>query len=216
MKFEKLNENKIRIILSNQDLIDKNIDFNSFMSNSIETQDLFLDMLEEAEEKIGFITKDYKIKIEALAMESGDFVVIITRLENKEETKSVSPLLKNKKIKVKRRSALPNSDCLVYSFKSFDDFCIFSNHMVDLKNYTNISKNTILYSYNSTYYLLFSKINTNHPYIRNFYALIAEFGTYINNPDLFSHKLMERGTIIMKNNAIKISSKFFPTTKSNC
>ena len=52
MKFEKLNENKIRIILSNQDLADKNIDFNSFMSNSAETQTLFLDMLEEAEEKV--------------------------------------------------------------------------------------------------------------------------------------------------------------------
>ena len=68
MKFEKLNENKIRIILSNQDLADKNIDFNSFMSNSAETQTLFLDMLEEAEEKVGFITRDHKIKIEALSV----------------------------------------------------------------------------------------------------------------------------------------------------
>ena len=63
MKFEKLNENKIRITLSNQDLLEKHIDFNSFMSNSVEAQDLFLDMLEEAEERVGFITKDHKIKI---------------------------------------------------------------------------------------------------------------------------------------------------------
>jgi len=67
MKIEKLNENKIRIILNLDDLKEKNIDFHSFMSNSIESQDLFLDMLDKAEEEIGFITKDYKLIIEAIA-----------------------------------------------------------------------------------------------------------------------------------------------------
>ena len=54
MKFEKLSENKIKITLTSQDLKDKNIDFHSFMSNPLEKQDLFLDILEEAEEEIGF------------------------------------------------------------------------------------------------------------------------------------------------------------------
>ena len=34
MKFEKLNENKIRITLSIRDLEEKGIDFHDFMSNS--------------------------------------------------------------------------------------------------------------------------------------------------------------------------------------
>ena len=79
MKFEKLNENKIRITLNNQDLAEKHIDFQSFMSNSQESQNLFLDMLDEAEKKVGFITKDYKIRIEALAMSDGNFILTITR-----------------------------------------------------------------------------------------------------------------------------------------
>ena len=45
MRFEKLNEDKIRITLNREDLIKKNIDFHVFMSNSIESQDLFFDML---------------------------------------------------------------------------------------------------------------------------------------------------------------------------
>ncbi|MCL2355524.1 MAG: adaptor protein MecA, partial [Oscillospiraceae bacterium] len=60
MKFEKLTENKIRIILNLDDLHEKNIDFHSFMSNSLESQDLFFDMLEKAEKEIGFNTRDYK------------------------------------------------------------------------------------------------------------------------------------------------------------
>ena len=79
MRFEKLNDDKIRITLSHEELIKKHIDFHSFMSNSLESQDLFFDMLQEAEKEIGFVTKDYLIRIEALAMASGDFVLTITR-----------------------------------------------------------------------------------------------------------------------------------------
>ncbi len=67
MKIEKITENKIRITLNIDDLKEKNIDFHSFMSNSIEAQDIFIDMLKEAEEKVGFRTEDYKILLEAIA-----------------------------------------------------------------------------------------------------------------------------------------------------
>lgn len=208
MKFEKLNENKIRITLSNQDLIEKDIDFNSFMSNSIETQDLFLDMLEEAEQKVGFVTKDHKIKIEALAMADGDFVLTITRFGKREE-KETQLSSKNKKIKAKRKSTTLNSENLVYSFNTFDDFCLFCSFVGNIKNFSTIAKSTLLYTYNNKYYLLFSKLNLNHPYIKNFYTLITEFGTYVNNSDLFSYKLYERGNLILKNNAIKLCLKYF-------
>ena len=54
VKFEKLSDNKIRIILSIQDLTEKHIDFHSFMANTIESQDILLDMLEEAKKESGF------------------------------------------------------------------------------------------------------------------------------------------------------------------
>ena len=41
MKFEKINENKIRIILNLNDLKDKNIDFNDFISNPLDTRRSF-------------------------------------------------------------------------------------------------------------------------------------------------------------------------------
>lgn len=209
MKFEKLNENKIRITLSNQDLIEKHIDFNSVMSNSVESQNLFIDMLEEAEQKMGFVTKDYKIKIEALAMSDGDFIVTVTRSEKGDIEKDVLPQNKNKKIKAKRKLATLDSESLVYEFVNFDDFYLFSSLVSKIKNYTTIAKTMSLYSYNGNYYLLFSKLNLNHPYIKNFYTLITDFGTYIYNSDLFSYKLFERGKVIFKNNAIKLCLKYF-------
>jgi adapter protein MecA 1/2 len=181
------------------------------MSNSVETQDLFLNVLEEAEEKIGFITKDHKIKIEALAMADGDFVLTITRFGKKEETIEDSQNIKSKKIKVKRKANKLNSEHLVYLFNTFDDFCLFSSYVQKINKFTTISKSTVLYTYNSKYYLVFSKLNLNHPYIKKFYTFITEFASYVHNSDLFYYKLSERGTILLKNNAIKSCQKYFNT-----
>ena len=101
MKFERLNENKIRITMSIQDLEDKDIDFHDFMSNSFETQDLFLDVLAEAEEKIGFRTRNCRVKIEALAMTENDFILTVTRFPV-DTVKKQTGNLNKKKLKVKR------------------------------------------------------------------------------------------------------------------
>ena len=79
MKIEKLTENKIRIILNVEDLEKNNIDLHSFMSNSIESQSLFIDILNQAEHEVGFSTKDCKILIEALASSDGNFIFTITK-----------------------------------------------------------------------------------------------------------------------------------------
>lgn len=68
MKIEKLNENKIRITLNMEDLNERDIDYHSFMSNSIESQEIFLDMLNTAEKEVGFHTDDSRIMIETLAL----------------------------------------------------------------------------------------------------------------------------------------------------
>ena len=75
MQIEKITENKIRIILNVQDLQEKNIDLHTFMSNSIESQDLFYEMLNKAEKEVGFETKDYKLMIEALAIPNREFYI---------------------------------------------------------------------------------------------------------------------------------------------
>ena len=63
MKIEKINENKIRITFNHSYLQENNVDIHSFMSNSLESQSLFLNLLDEAEREIGFITDNYKLCI---------------------------------------------------------------------------------------------------------------------------------------------------------
>lgn len=214
MKFEKLDENKIRITLSMHDLEEKDINFHDFVSNSIETQDLFLDMLEEAEEKIGFKTRNCKVKIEALAMTEDDFVLTVTKIvpDNNKKRLYVSP---KKKPKAKRKCTNIKSNYLIYKFNSFDDYCNFIEFIIHNKfsNLSKIAQKISVFLYNDLYYLVLDNLNPEYQDINKFYTGITEFGSYIASADLFISRLCESGTTFIKNNAFKKSLSYFQKNK---
>lgn len=207
MKFEKLNENKLRIIITSQDLLDKHIDFHSFMSNSLETQDIFLDILEKAEKEVGFITKNHKVRIEAFAMNNEDFIFTVTKLSDKNDKE----IYKQTKLKFKRKKTENSIFQSVYKFACFDDFLSFTASLKnsDIKNIATFSKSVILYTYKNNYYLVLNNINEQYKYNKKIFTLLTEFSSYINNSELFASKLAECGKIYFKNNAIKTCQKYF-------
>lgn len=211
MKFEKLNENKIKIIVSMKDLEDKDISLHDFMSNSIESQELFLDLLEEAEEKVGFKTSNCKIRVEAFAMTDKDFILTITKVLPDMVKKQGSSTLR-KKLKVKRKiNNIEASKNSIYKFNTFDDYCNFTEYLIsnNLIDANKVAKSIILYQYNNYYYLVFHNMNDNYNKLSTFYTSITEFGSFVLNPDLFIHKLHETGTLFIKNNALKKSFDYF-------
>ena len=158
MKIEKLNENKIRITLDKNDLAEKNIDFHEFMSNPINSQSLFFDVLEQAEREIGFVTKDYQIRLEAIATSDCNFILTVTRVKSENDNTNIIP---RRKIKVKKKTTNITSDtCAIFEFASFDNFCDYglsltSSSIASIHKSIGISK---LYLYNSRYYLIIDKI----------------------------------------------------------
>jgi len=204
MRIEKLSENKIRIFLNLEDLKEKNIDIQSFMSNPIESQALFLDVLALAEEKMGFVTKNYQLSIEALAMSCGDFVLTVTR--NKEEASK-----RKKHFEIKRKTADLTQNFIIYAFPSFEDFIEFcigyqNSPFLELKKCLNTA---CLYELNSTYYFVLSACFADMSALKKFSTFIAEFAEFIHDPDLFARKLQEYGKLIIKTNPIKTTLKNF-------
>ncbi len=208
MKFEKLNENKIRITLTIQDLAEKEIDFHVFMSNSAEAQDVLLDMLEQAKKETGFDPEDYNLKVEALVMADTNFIFTITKLPPEEKSK-----ISKRKFTVKRKNIVPSSTQAVYCFGSFDDFNDFLVFLSKntLLNYKKLAKSITLYEYKEKYYLLMNNINTEFINKIKFYTCITEFAKCVTNSKVFASKLKECGTLIMKNNALEIGFKHFVT-----
>ena len=203
MQIEKLNENKIRITLNLEDLKENNIDLHSFMASSIETQDLFYNMLDKAEKEVGFKTQNYKLMIEALAIPNGSFVLTVTRL-----SKDLEPL---KKPKFKRKALSNNSETTIYEFENFDNFIELCNYLcsnVDKSTYTKLKKSR-LYKQNSKFYLVLNTNKIDLNIFKKIHCSIVEFGKFIANSDLFERKLIEYGTVIYKTNAIDKCKKIF-------
>ena len=203
MQIEKINENKIRIILNLDDLKENNIDLHSFMASSIETQDLFYNMLDRAEKEVGFKTENYKLMIEALAIPNGNFVLTVTRFSKDIET--------IKKPKVKRKSISTNNNISIYEFDNFDNFIELCNYIksnTDNGTYIKLKKSK-LYKLDLKYYLVLNISNLKLDEFKKLHCSIVEFGKFISNMDLFERKLIEYGTIIFKTNAIEKCTKAF-------
>lgn len=198
MQFEKINKDKIRIIFSIQDLKEKNINYHDFMANSTATQSLFLDMLNQAEKEIGFVTDNYQLMIETLASSDGFFILTVTR-SKKNKSKKVKPVIKPKALSLNK--PLPT---LIYKFASFDDF--YDLCTLILPEYkANLSKmftKAILYNYNNDIFLLL-KTNSKADIkdIKHMLSLVTEFCASTFQPkEVFQNKLTEYGTIMIKNN----------------
>lgn len=188
MKIEKLNENRIRITFNHSDLQENNMDVHSFMSNSIESQSLFLTMLDEAEREVGFITDNYKLCIEAIALSNGTFIITVTRIEKE--------VLKSARVQAHRKNNMVQNNMLIYQFSSFDDFCNFENFLtISLPNLVEqLSGSNSLYQYHNCFFLILQNIDAS--YMNVLSSAISEFATAVESSDLILHKIKECGKLV--------------------
>lgn len=208
MKIEKITENKIRIIIDTNELIEKNLNLNSIVKNTDAAQELFKSILEEAKKQVGFVVNDSKLLVEAYATQDGFFIITFTKFKNSDINTNSNT---SKKVYFKRKMPNNTQKNAIYEFKNFDEFCFFCTYannskLCDLKGF---AKNISLYEYNFLYYLVLSNINTDFKYLNLFYTSISEFAKLISNSSLYKSKLDEHGKIIFKTNAIKNGIKYF-------
>ena len=170
-------------------------------------QELFLNMLEQAEKEVGFVTDDYRVMVEALALANGNFVLTVTRFE----PDTGKGTYKRKRINIKRKTSAIDSKKAIYCFNDFDDFCEFCNFLDSniLCFINNFTDSISLYSYNNKYYLIFTNIKANTNLLKSFCSSITEFAQFVDNASLFESKLLEYGKLVIKNNAISTFIKHF-------
>ena len=196
MRFEKINDNKLQIILSNDEL-PNSANLDEFVTDSDNAKDAFLGLLEQANEAVGFNTQDYKIRIDARAMINGDFVFTITRLiKIKNEKASVRPKV------VARKTA--KSSYTIYQFATFDDFEDFCDYLRlhKISNIKALCKSCVLYKYGNYFYLALTEVNDNYKNLALFNSSITEFSKFFSTKDLFIATLQEHGKVFIQDNAI--------------
>lgn len=208
MKIEKLTENKIRIILKNEDFKNKNIDIKKLLFSTPDSYSLFLEILNRAKKEVNFDTDGYKLLIETHSETNDIFIFTITKYLENYDTFKLQP---KKILTIKKKNQNLNSSCYIYKFDTFEDFCnfcdfIYKNNNINLNN---LFKSAILYLYNITYYLVIDNINLSNKFIKNFQSSILEFSSSLSSTKNFKFKLKEHGKVIIKNNAINTGIKYF-------
>lgn len=206
MKIEKLTENKIRILLKNEDIKDKNIDLHTIMTKAIESQGFFLEMLHQAEEQLGFYTDGCKLLIEAYSSPDNDFVFTITKYLEAEDTVT----LPRKRVVPKRKRVNVSSKHFIFSFEDFEAFCSLCTFL----NHSKISARGLanqisLHEYNSTYYLVINGLNNKNLCYKTLFSIFSEFGKFVDTSSSFENKLLEHGRITIKHNALYTGIKYF-------
>ena len=203
MKFEKLSEYKLRVTVSNGDLLAcNNGDLDNFMSDPSKARESFLEILDKAEDEVGFYIDDSRIRIDAKCMFNGDFIFTITKLiPKKKHIKKVKPL----------KVPITKDNTLVYSFIDIEHFFNFCNFLKKQKinKLREFCKSVNLYKYNSQYVLICSDINPTYRYIGMLYSGITEFGNFLSSQESVATMIKERGKLLIGHNAIYISQKNF-------
>lgn len=170
MNIKKINEDKLKVILSSNDLDEKNIDIDSFLANPIESQNLFFEILDLAEEKFNFEIENNKAIIEAISLDNNNiFILTITKLKNDNYT-----YMNNSKI---------------YYFENIND--LFNVYSI-CKKYNLQLDDCDVYKFSNKYYFLLNKENV---LLESF---LSEFSFPIKNYSLLKDIFIEYGYKIEK------------------
>lgn len=215
MKIEKLTDNKIRIIMNIQDIENNTNDIHTFFDNIMNSQNLFLEILQKAEKEVDFHTEGCKLLIEAFSTLEDVVVFTITKYSATENnyinTNNVLNNNSKRKLIVKRKTNTPSLKNAVYEFDNFDYFCDFCNSISKSENLNidKLAKKIVLYNYQNKFFLIFKDINFKDKYIHKVFNILSEFSKFQNFSASFEYKLTEHGKTYVKNNAILKGIKYF-------
>lgn len=209
MKIEKVSENKIKVTISMDDLHSRNLDLKALNYDSPAAQELFLDMMEQAEQELGFSTSDSQLMIEAMPGSEDNFIITISKLDEESDFESMQKYIKDKyrkkDLRAKGRNRKICSAMLIYSFSSFDDVVELAKRI-----HPSYGGDSTLYKLKETYYLMLTKSNVTQSSSRMFDAVMGEYGgRKIINPNFYEGYLSEYGVQLMDGNAIEDLNRYF-------
>lgn len=218
MKIEKINDNKIKIMFDSKELEENNITVHSFLSNSIESQKLFLAILDIANEDFGFDISNSLVSCETISFSNQNFVIIVTKTNDKisnnlytnfqnnsKETSSLNKfsfnfigddLLKSK------ISTNIIQDMLLYSFNNINDVFAFSDYLNNTIKTENIS--SFFYKYNNCFFIKINLENLDFEFKNTLISILSEYKENLVLSPLAIAKFEEFSTVLINNNALKI------------
>lgn len=192
MRLERLNYNKIKIFLTTDDLYERGLTKEDIWKDSLKWHQLFHDMLEEANEEFG-VDIHGSVAVEIFSMQAQGMVMIVTMEEQEDEEELLSEGFIEMQVTVEDQADI------LFEFSQFEDIIQLSKRL----SYIGYQDGS-LYKFNENYFLHVEKVMEDQE--KKVVALLEEYGS----PSYVSiHRLMEYGTLIIKETTIQTIIKFF-------
>ncbi len=201
MRLERLNQDKIRIFLTFDDLLERGINKDDIWQDIHKVHELFNDMMNQAHQELDFVVVG-PVAVEVFSLPAQGMVVIVTRGGVSKYSSYESSLEEEFDDYYELEVTLDESEDILFSFQDLDDVI----HVAyKLKPFLEEDGGK-LYQYHSRYFLLFEDISLEDSVYELLIALLSEFGEPSTQSKYVLH---EYGHLIMEDRAIQTLCKYF-------
>jgi len=194
MRLERLNGNKIKIFLTFDDLAERGISKDDLWRNLPKVQQLFRDMIMEADDELGFHA-DGPIEIEVFSLPAQGLVVIVSKRWDPD-------FIDDDDEYIEMQVTLDETSDVIFQFYDLEDVIALARklHVMGINGGT-------LYLFEKRYYLVFEE--TNLPVDIDMETLIAVMAEFGHTSTVTSHRLAEYGQTLMADRAVEMLFFFF-------
>ena len=211
MKIEKINDNQIKFLLTNEDLREREIKLSELAQGSEKAQAFFRDIMTEAMLDCGFDASNTPLMIEAMPVTMDTVMIIVSKVNKDVEIDKVISLspksLDERKYKLSEIKKIDDfkeynediddeDEIYIYSFKNLDDIISLSSRL-----YETYDGKNILYKYQDRYFL---SLQNNISFISDIETILSEYGEKHISNIISKYYLDEHGEMIIKDNALSI------------
>ncbi len=199
MKVEVINENRIQITLTLDELNKRNLSLRDIENDAKKAKKFFLDLIEESNLQDEFSLEHTQVFVEATTDCNNEFVVTITKLDNFPDI-SKFDILNNSNLTKESSYLEYYSNFSIFEFTSLDVIIDLSKMLKSNKCY--IGKNS-LYTYNDKYFLIFGNYTIKNAKFLKTVSIINEYCDNMYEGGIFETSLKEKSKELIKDRALQ-------------
>lgn len=194
MRLERITPNKIRIFLTFDDLDERGLSKEDLWTNVPKVQELLQDMMDEAEDELGFeITGP--LAVEVYALKAQGMVVVVSK--NTELALQEEEFIDEY---IEMQVTVDECNDYLFLFSSIEECIQLAKRLSSLQ--MNFGS---LYFFEGYYYILFQEEDIKMD-LDVFISLVVEYG---NSSNITSHRLKEYGKLVINNQALETLVHYF-------
>lgn len=205
MKVERVDENKIKVVIDSEEAKEMNITPKMISENTPEVQKMFWQAIHMAEEEEAFLVEGAKLFVETIPSCEDGIGMFITRvcseseLDEAVENCGYKGKLKRNTISETER---PRKRKFIFRFSDFDAVCDGAQMLA--RRYFG---NSTLYKMEGKFYLYLVPEDALSAYEAD--IILSEFGDKMPHGQYTHGRLNEYGKIMIENNSLEVLTEYF-------